>query len=410
MGLVHSLAVIAILLALGLLLRPLAEKLRLPFEAVLLLLGFAAGNLLMNATELGVSPDMLRLLVFYLFLPILIFAVAYRIDVPRFVHFMPAILVLGLPMALMTMGLVVILTYYGIQQPHAFPWFAALLTATILIATDSRALRLAFQHLNLSEDLRTVVAGEDMLTSAVGIVLFSLLLYWATHADTAITGGDVVLVFFWNLFGGLAIGLIIGFLALLFLRIRCPAPTEGALLTLLVAYLSYLAADRFAGVSGVTCVLVAALIMGRTMHQDLQATRDHFVDEFWHFNASLSSYLLYLIFGLSISMHMFQEHWLAMLVGIGAVAAARTAGLLLVMPLLTRPGRSLAQLPERSLLYLTGSRGAVTVGLALSVPPHLGYHLTIEAIGFGVVLFTLLAQAPLVDWARQRRNSPTDNA
>ena len=402
MGLVHSLAAVAILLALGLLLRPLAEKLRLPFEAVLLLLGFAAGNLLLNATELGVSPDMLRLLVFYLFLPVLIFAVAYRIDAPRFMRFMPAILVLALPMALMTMGLVAILTYYGIQQTHAFPWFAALLTAAILIATDSRALRLAFQHLNLSEDLRTVVAGEDMLTSAVGIVLFSLLLYWATHADMAITGGDVVLVFFWNLFGGLAIGLIIGFLALLFLRIRRPAPTEGALLTLLIAYLAYLAADQLAGVSGVTCVLLAALIMGRTMHQDLQATRDHFVDEFWHFNANLTSYLLYLIFGLSISAHMFQEHWLAMLIGIGAVAAARTAGLLLVMPLLTRPGRALAQLPERGLLYLTGSRGAVTVGLALSVPPHLGYHLTIEAIGFGVVLFTLLAQAPLVDWVRQR--------
>ena len=402
MGLVHSLAAVAILLALGLLLRPLAEKLRLPFEAVLLLLGFAAGNLLLNATELGVSPDMLRLLVFYLFLPVLIFAVAYRIDAPRFMRFMPAILVLALPMALMTMGLVAILTYYGIQQTHAFPWFAALLTAAILIATDSRALRLAFQHLNLSEDLRTVVAGEDMLTSAVGIVLFSLLLYWATHADMAITGGDVVLVFFWNLFGGLAIGLIIGFLALLFLRIRRPAPTEGALLTLLIAYLAYLAADQLAGVSGVTCVLLAALIMGRTMHQDLQATRDHFVDEFWHFNANLTSYLLYLIFGLSISAHMFQEHWLAMLIGIAAVAAARTAGLLLVMPLLTRPGRALAQLPERGLLYLTGSRGAVTVGLALSVPPHLGYHLTIEAIGFGVVLFTLLAQAPLVDWVRQR--------
>ena len=405
MGLVHSLAAVAILLALGLLLRPLAEKLRLPFEAVLLLLGFAAGNLLLNATELGVSPDMLRLLVFYLFLPVLIFAVAYRIDAPRFMRFMPAILVLALPMALMTMGLVAILTYYGIQQTHAFPWFAALLTAAILIATDSRALRLAFQHLNLSEDLRTVVAGEDMLTSAVGIVLFSLLLYWATHADMAITGGDVVLVFFWNLFGGLAIGLIIGFLALLFLRIRRPAPTEGALLTLLIAYLAYLAADQLAGVSGVTCVLLAALIMGRTMHQDLQATRDHFVDEFWHFNANLTSYLLYLIFGLSISAHMFQEHWLAMLIGIAAVAAARTAGLLLVMPLLTRPGRALAQLPERGLLYLTGSRGAVTVGLALSVPPHLGYHLTIEAIGFGVVLFTLLAQAPLVDWVRQRPGS-----
>lgn len=402
MSLVHLLAVVAILLGCGLLLRPLAARLRLPFDAVLLLLGFAAGNLLMNAAELGVSPDMLRLLVFYVFLPILIFATAYRINAPRLLHFMFAILILALPMAMVTMMLTAILTHYGIRQTHAFPWFAALLTGTMLIATDSRALRLAFQHLNLPEDLRTVIAGEDMLTSAVSIVLFSLLLYWATHTDIAITGADAVLVFFWNLFGGLAMGLIIGFLALLFLRIRRPAPTEGALATLLVAYLAYLAADQLAGVSGVTCVLLAALIMGRTMHQDLQATRDHFVDEFWHFNANLTSYLLYLIFGLSISAHMFQEHWLAMLIGIGAVAAARTAGLLLVMPLLTRPGRALAQLPERGLLYLTGSRGAVTVGLALSVPPHLGYHLTIEAIGFGVVLFTLLAQAPLVDWVRQR--------
>ena len=195
----------------------------------------------------------------------------------------------------------------------------------------------------------------------------------------------------------------IGFFSLIFLRVRQPSPHEVALFTLVTAYMAYLVADYVLNVSGVLSVLAAALIMGRTMHQDLDAPQDHFVDEFWRLMATLAESMLFLMLGLSISIDMFSDRYLAILIGIGAIILARIAGLTLVMPLLTRTNKALKKLPDHNILYFSNARGAVTVGLALSVPIALDYWWTIEAIGFGVVLFSVLVQAPLLELWKQKK-------
>jgi CPA1 family monovalent cation:H+ antiporter len=43
-----------------------------------------------------------------------------------------------------------------------------------------------------------------------------------------------------------------------------------------------------------------------------------------------------------------------------------------------------------------GLRGAVTLALALALPTTLEYWWTIQAMAYGVVLFTLFVQAPTV--------------
>ena len=44
-----------------------------------------------------------------------------------------------------------------------------------------------------------------------------------------------------------------------------------------------------------------------------------------------------------------------------------------------------------------GLRGAVSLALALSLPTSLDYWWTIQSIAFGVVIFSLFAQAPTID-------------
>ncbi|HIB85587.1 MAG TPA: hypothetical protein EYO59_13600, partial [Chromatiaceae bacterium] len=48
------------------------------------------------------------------------------------------------------------------------------------------------------------------------------------------------------------------------------------------------------------------------------------------------------------------------------------------------------------------SVGAVTLALALSIPTDLEYWWTIQSIAFGVVLYTLLIQAPSIGWLLRR--------
>jgi CPA1 family monovalent cation:H+ antiporter len=42
-------------------------------------------------------------------------------------------------------------------------------------------------------------------------------------------------------------------------------------------------------------------------------------------------------------------------------------------------------------------RGAVVLALSLSLPPELPYWWTIQSIAFGVVIFSLFVQAPLIN-------------
>ncbi len=406
MELVLLISSLAGLLLLGLVLKPILNYLRFPFEALLLLLGFAFSGLFLDADQLGLHSGMLRDMVFYVFLPILIFSAAYSMDVPRFARNLPGILLLALPLALISLALTTVLIYYGISHPTGFPWIAALLTGTMLIATHSQALQQVFRHLNLPPDLRTLIQGEDLLNNALGIVLFALLLAFALEPDLALAPGEIALYIAWEVIGGAVVGLAIGFFALIFLRVRHPSPHEVALFTLVTAYMAYLVADHALNVSGVLSVLATALIMGRTMHQDLDAPRDHFVGEFWRLMATLAESMLFLMLGISISIDIFSERYLAILIGIGAVLLARIAGLSLVMPLLTRTNKALKGLPDHNILYFSSARGAVTVGLALSVPIALDYWWTIESIGFGVVLFSVMVQAPLLElWRRKKLES-----
>jgi len=49
-----------------------------------------------------------------------------------------------------------------------------------------------------------------------------------------------------------------------------------------------------------------------------------------------------------------------------------------------------------SVMTLEGIRGAVTLALALSLPVELDYWYSIQSIAYGVVLFTLFIQTPIM--------------
>ena len=402
-SLVVLLSALGGLLMLGLALKPLATYFRFPFEALLLLLAFAFGGLFFEAEEVSLHSETLRDLVFYVFLPVIIFSTAYSMDAPRFGRNLLAIILLALPLALISLAFTTVLVYVGIGHHSGFPWMAALLTGAILSTTNSQAMQQIFERLNLSADLKTLISGEDLLNNAFGIVLFTLLLAYAMHDEVPLGATDLTVYVLWETLGGIATGFAVGFFALVFLRMLRLPPREVALFTLVAAYLAYLVADTLLQVSGVLSVLITALIMGRTMHQDLNAAQDHFVDEFWRFNATFVRSILYLMLGMSITLSMFTERWLAILIGIGAVLLARFAGVFLVMPILMRASTTVKKIPDHDFLYFSSTRGAVTVGLALSVPPNLSYWWTIESIGFGVVLFSFLVQAPLLGFWRRKQ-------
>jgi len=168
-----------------------------------------------------------------------------------------------------------------------------------------------------------------------------------------------------------------------------------SLATIISAYLAFALAESFLHVSGVMSVLVTGLILGHMIHHARPDTTVGFIQELWEFNAFVANALVFLLMGVVITTGMFEERWLAMLIGIGGVLVARATGIYLGLPLVSiLPGVQPIRLGERTLLFWGGVRGAVTLALALSLPVELDYWWTVQSIAFGVVLFTLFVQAP----------------
>ena len=143
-------------------------------------------------------------------------------------------------------------------------------------------------------------------------------------------------------------------------------------------------------------VLALGLIMGRAHRADYE--EDSFVERLWEFNAYIANGLVFLLMGFIFSIAMFQERWLAILIGIGSVLVVRMMGMFLLIPLATKftPEEPI-DVRYRTVLFWGGLRGAVTLALALSIPTELDYWWTIQSIAFGVVIFTLFIQAPTMN-------------
>jgi CPA1 family monovalent cation:H+ antiporter len=336
-------------------------------------------------------------LIFYVFLPLLVFEAAFKINALMLRNNLFVILLLSIPVLLLSTTITAILVYFGIGHPEGFPWIAAFLTGAVLSSTDASPITVRFPKLGVPRRLRVLMEGEDLFNDATAIVTFSIFLYIAMHPAEEITFGDALVAFLAVFFGGIFIGLLVGLGFLLVSRLFDDS-IQQALVTLISAYTAFLIANELLEVSGVMAVLVTGLIMGRVIHNDFQDERGSFVDTFWGFNVYVAEALVFLLMGVTVSLNMFEERWLAMLIGIAAIMIARAVGVFGASPLINLLPW-VERLPKnfQQVLFLGSLRGAVVLALSLSLPLDLPYWWTIQSIAFGVVIFSLFVQAPLID-------------
>ena len=384
----HVIFLLTGLLVLAIVLQPLARRLHIPLSALLVIAGFVASELMVLAgMDTGVRAGNFHDLVFYVFLPILIFESAYNIDVRLLFRNLLPILFLAIPLMLLSALLTAALVYAGIAHPDGFPWIAALLTGALLSATDPVAVVALFREMGVSKRLGLLLEGESLFNDATAIVLFGVFLAIATGADGPMTWTDAAAHFSRVFFGGMLAGGVAGFVMAIVMKV-INDPVTRAVVTVITAYLSFAIAESLLHVSGVMAVLVAGLVLGRNRE------KEGFVQELWEFNAWIANALVFLLVGVTITMDMFTERWLAMLIGIAGVIIARAIGIFTFVPLLSRilPVDAIPR-SYQAVMFWGGLRGAVTLALALSLPTTLDYWWTIQSIAFGVVLFTLFIQA-----------------
>jgi CPA1 family monovalent cation:H+ antiporter len=393
-GTEHTILILSGLLLLAIIVQPLARYIRLPFTATLVIAGFIASELLVMAgIDTGIRAESFHDLIFFVFLPVLVFESAFNINAQLLWRNLFPILFLAIPLMLLSTLITAVLIYYAIGHPAGFPWIAALLTGALLSATDPVAVVALLRQMGVSDRLAILMEGESLFNDATAIVIFSVFLAMATGMGNPVSVPDAVLHFLRVFFGGILVGAGTGLLFAGLVKLLHETIIK-ALATVISAYLAFIIAESLLHVSGVMAVLVTGLILGNKIRSHARDPDSGFVQELWEFNSYVANALVFLLMGVTITLGMFEERWLAMLIGIAGILIARATGIFSCVPLLNRvtPIEPIDR-PSQVILFWGGLRGAVTLALALSLPTSLEYWWTIQSIAFGVVLFTLFVQA-----------------
>jgi len=365
------------------------RALRIELTLACLLVGFVAGlGIEFTSFDTGIRASNLHDLVFFVILPVLIFEAAWELKPALLKKWLLPILLMATLGVLTCTFIAAGLIYAGIGHAEGFPWIAALITGAILAATDPVAVIAQLRAAKVSADLTTIFEGESLFNDATAVVLFSIVIGLATNSVDA-AGDSYFAYFFMVAVGGLVFGTVSG-LVVSAVLLLIGSSVASRFILVFSAFASFYAAEHLMHISGILAVMMTAIVT-RVMLREVQASVTEGIAGTWEWLGTYFNSVLFAIMGLVVTLAMFRDQWLAMLIAIGAAVVARVVGVG-VSCLLARPLSEPVSLPWQGLLVWGGLRGAIAIALVLSLPTSLPYWWTIQSMVFGVVLFSLLVQ------------------
>ena len=397
MAIEHILIFVVTLLALSLITDPLGRALRLPHTVLLVVTGFAGAHLLtlVFGFDLGLRSGSFHDLIFFVFLPVLVFDAAYHIPVRALWKNLGPILALAVFGMLTSALLCAALIYAGIGHASGFPWIAALLAGALLAATDPVATVAELRESQAPGRLAVLLEGESLFNDATAIVLFGTLITLATTPAMEAGLAANVVEFARVFFGGIIVGALLGLVGAVAIR-TLPPGVSHALLLLTLAYGSFLCAEAALGVSGVMATLTAGLALAHVVQRVDAKPIGREIGFTLGTLAYAANGSVFLLVGVTVTVAMFTERWLAMLIAVAAVLVTRATVVYGGLGLLNRTLSHPVPVTHQNVMVWGGLRGAVTLALALALPTSVEGWWTIQAMAYGVVLFTLFVQAPTI--------------
>ena len=380
------------------------RKVEFPYTIGLLIVGILIGYLssrveiMAPMREVQLTPD----IILFLILPTLLFEASINIDAKLLWRNMLPILILA------TIGLLISTAIVGIGMSAATPLTlgAALLFGALISATDPVAVIALFKELGVPKRLSTLVDGESLFNDATAIVVFNIVLGiiaagTAFSTTVIISGiGQFLLVFF----GGLLIGAILGGAMLWIISLGRKDHMVQAVLTSVLAYLTFIIAEHFLHVSGVMAVVAAGILCSWAGVRVFDNSVRKYLTEFWEHLAFLANSMIFLLMGLT-EYHLFADlgryHQTIgyILLGFLLTIVARLVVVYGLTPLANKlKPRARVGRPEQAVIFWGGLRGAVPLALALGLPADFEHRVLVIDLTLGVVLMSLLIQGTSVSW------------
>lgn len=398
----------------------LARRVSVPYP-ILFVLGGLLLAIIPGLPRLRLQPEV----VFYLFLPPLLFPSALFTSWRDFSANIR-------PISLLAIGLVLFTTVVVGWIAHSIaglPVAAAFAFGAIVSPPDAVAATAITQSLGVPRRIVTVLEGESLVNDASALVALKFavaaLMTGAFSLPAAAVSFVVVSI------GGVALGLVVGWVSVRVQKVIDDPPVQ-IVISLLTPYGAYLIGERL-DISGVLAVVTAGLYVGWRSSEISDAKTRLQAYPFWEMVVFLLNGIIFILIGLQLpsvldalkgeSISITRLCGEALLISIVIVLVR----IIWVFPATYLPRVLFPSLRKRdpfpgwrnvSIVAWTGMRGVVSLAAALSIPemlpngrPFPGRNL-ILFFTFCVILATLVVQGlslpPLIRWLQVHADSAAE--
>jgi monovalent cation/hydrogen antiporter len=379
----------------------LAELLatRTGFNApVLLIIGGVALGFLPITSSIRVPPE----LVVLLFLPALLYWEALTVSLREIRNDFRSLVLSSVFLVIATAAAVAAVAHLVL----GLSWAVGFVLGAIVAPTDATAVAAVASR--LPRRPLTMLRAESLVNDGTALVLFTVAVGVASGAKP-FSAVDVLGEFALSYLGGIAVGLVVAWLAIAVRRAARDALLESVV-SVLTPFLAFLIAEEVHA-SGVLAVVVCGLALGRVGPRSIGARTRVQAHAFWRITTFLLNAALFLLVGLELpaavsglSSRSLGFGVAAALLVAAAVVLTRLAWLNVVPYVIRALDRRASQRARRMSarqrlpLAWSGFRGAVSLAIALAVPLT-----TVDGAPFpdrdlllvttcGVILVTLVVQ------------------
>ena len=361
-------------------------------------------------------PELEPELVFFLFLPPILWAAAFFTSLREFRDNLRAISLLAVGLVAATTAVVAVLVHALLP---GVPWAVAVVIGAIVSPPDAVAAEAIVKRLPVPSRVIAILEGESLVNDASALVLYR------TAVAAAVTGafswGEAVVRFFIDAGVGIGIGLLVGWLVVAIARRTKDALVE-TLLTLVGPYVAWVAAE-LVHVSAVLACVAGGIHLRRHFSTAVGPRVRIEAKAIWDLVLFVVNALVFLLLGLELG-HLLlvtPADTLARALRLGLVVSAVCIATRIVwMPFGAFVPRALsAEIRRReppptpkgvALIAWAGMRGIVSLATALALPRTLAdgtpfpYRTEIVLVTMTVIVLTLVVQgltlAPLIRWLR----------
>ena len=288
-------------------------------------------------------------------------------------------------------GVFYLLKVLGLQVSFIY----CLLFGALISPTDPIAVLGILKKAGAPKKLEIKIVGESLFNDGVGVVVFLTIFGLASGTGEGFSIGGIVELFVVEVFGGLALGLLLGWLTYYFLK-KIDDYNIEVIITLATVMTGTIVATHL-HVSAPLAMVVAGLMVGgnKTRERAMSKLTEDYVDKFWELIDILLNMILFVLIGMEMLVLEFNStYFYAGILTIPIALLCRYISLVIPVQLFQK---RLDFVPNTTLIMTWGGlRGAISIALALGLTDDMQRDLFL-VVTYVIVIFSILVQGLTVE-------------